>query len=310
MATFEHYKFTFSETWRDLAGGPMRSLLPEFVDKDNKKGVSALIDSAGPGPDKTTSLTRNKKTRATYENDASKTLAKWVEIHTPHDEITQVRTFAYPYLNEWGHTFDEDESLLEIVDPTNKKVRQGMRVIWKTRDQHIVNGIKADTVSRVQSTSADEVSPENISFPGSQKIDAGTANKVLLTDLTAVTRLFRDQYVDSRIYGLISPTTEKNLIDNNDKIHNTDFVDKADYFMTGKLPQIYGISFITHPLVEDDKLYFFTSDAIVMNQFTPFKASISKVAEKREGTQAYMRENIDAVRVDDLKVVHMTIPSS
>lgn len=307
MATFEHYKYTFSETVRELAGGPMRSLLPEFVDKDNKKGASALLDSAGPGPDKTTSLTTGKKTRSTYEADGSKTLAKWVEIHTPHDEITQIRTFAYPYLNEWGHTFDEDEPLLEIVDPTNKKVNQGMRVIWKARDQHVINGIAAASVSRVQSTSTNEVTPETIAFPAGQEVDTDANDAVGLTDLTKVNKMFRDQYIDQRVYCLVSPATEKLIIDGNSDIHNTDFVDKSEYFMNGTLPAVYGISFICHPLIPDDKLYFFTKEAIVMNQFKPFKASISKVAEKREGTQAYMRETLDAVRVDDLQVVHMTI---
>ena len=307
MATFEHYQHTFSNNVRDLAGGPMRSVLPEFVDKDNQGGKVAYLDSAGPGADITDSALTDKKTRKSYEMEASKTLEKWNEIHTPHNEITKLRTLSMPRLIEWGHTFDEDEDILEIVDPTNKTVRQGMRSVVKARDQLILNGITAPAVSRVDSSSADEVSPVTIVFPASQQIDTGQNDIVLLTDLTSIGEAFETQYVDEKIYVLVNPTTKKIIIDNNEKIHDTDFVNKHAYFHEGKLPDVYGLCFITHPLVADNKLYAFTKEAIILNQYKAFKSSLSKVPELREGHQVYLREKLDCKRVDDLKVVHMTI---
>lgn len=310
MATFEHYKHTFTQNVRDLAGGPMRSVLPEFVDKDNQSGKVVYLDSAGPGADTTASALTAKKTRKTYEADASKSLAKWNEIHTPHNEITKLRTLSTPQLNEWGHTFDEDEDILEIVDPTNKTVRQGMRTIFKTRDQIILNGIKAASVSRVDSSSSDEVSPVTVNFPAGQQIDTAADDVVTLKDISAAVAMFEDQYIDDRIFCLISPTTKKIIIDNNEKIHSTDFVSRSGYFESGDLPEIYGVSFISHPLVEENKLYYFCKEAIVLNQFKGFESSLSKVPHLREGTQAYMREKIDCKRVDDLKVVHQTITTT
>lgn len=310
MATFEHYQHTFSNNVRDLAGGPMRSVLPEFVDKDNQGGKVAYLDSAGPGADITASALTNKKTRKTYEADGSKTLAKWNEIHTPHNEITKLRTLSQPQLIEWGHTFDEDEDILEIVDPTNKTVRQGMRSVFKARDQVILNGITAASVSRVDSTSTDEVSPVTVTFPASQQIDTGQNDIVLLTDFTSILEKFEDQYIDEKIYVLVNPTTKKIIIDNNEKIHDTDFVNKHAYFHDGKLPDVYGLCFITHPLVADNKLYAFTKEAIILNQYKAFKSSLSKVPELREGHQVYLREKLDCKRVDDLKVVHMTITTA
>jgi hypothetical protein len=307
MATFEHYKHTFSNNVRDLAGGPMRSVLPEFVDKDNQGGKVAYLDSAGPGADITATALTAKTTRKTYEADGSKTLAKWNAIHTPHNEIVKVRTLSQPQLIEWGHTFDEDEDILEIVDPTNKTTRQGMRSMVKAKDQLILNGITAASVSRVNSTSTDEVSPVTINLPASQAIDTAANDVVTLEDFTSILEKFENQYIDEKIYVLISPTTKKVIIDNNEKIHNTDFVNKHSYFHGGELPDVYGMCFITHPLVDDDMLYAFTKEAIILNQYKAFTSSISKVPELREGTQAYMREKLDCKRVDDLKVVHMTI---
>lgn len=310
MATFEHYQHTFSNNVRDLAGGPMRSVLPELVDKDNQKGKVAYLDSAGPGPDKAPTQLTAKKTRKTYEADGSKSLAKWNEIHTPHDEISKLRTLSTPQLNEWGHTFDEDEDILEIVDPTNKTVRQGMRTVFKTRDQIILNGIKATSVSRVDSSSSDEVSPVTVNFPAGQSINTGQNDIVKLTDISAAKAMFEDQYIDEQIFCLVSPTTKKLIIDNNEKIHDTDFVSRSGYFESGALPEIYGVNFISHPLADENKLYYFCKEAIVMNQYKAFKSTLGKVEHMRDGTQAYLREKIDCKRVDDLKVVHQTITTA
>jgi hypothetical protein len=295
---------------RDLAGGPMRSILPDFCEKENKKGSVVYLDSAGPGSDLSQSDLKAKKTRKTYEADGSKTLAKWNEIHTPHNEISKVRTLSEPKLLEWGHTFDEDEDILEIVDPTNKTIRQGMRSIFKARDQQVIDAISAGSVSRVNSSSTDEISPVTVNFPAGQAVDSDANDVISLTDISKVRAMFEDQYVDDEIYALISPTMKKVIIDNNEKVHDMDFVSRGAYFESGKLPEIYGIKFIPHPLVADDKVLAFCKEALVLNQYEAFKSSLSKVPHLREGTQAYMREKVDVKRVDDLKVVHLTMTSA
>jgi len=310
MATFEHYKQTFTTTWRDLAGTQYKTMLPEFVDKDNKRGEIAYLDSAGPGADITDTDLKTKKTRKSYEADASKTLEKWNAIHTPHNEINKEKTAISPRLLEWGHTFDEDEDILELIDPTNKTISQGMRTFMKAKDTMIINGISAASVNRVTSASADSTDLQAISLPASQTIDTGQHDIVLLSDLRKICERFEDAYVDEKKFVLINPIVKTILIDNNDKIHDTDFVDRHSYFHEGKLPQIYGLHFIVHPLMPTDKLYAWSKDAIVWNQFKAFESTISKVPEIREGTQAYIREKADCKRVDDLKVVHMTITTA
>ena len=310
MATFEHYKQTFTTTWRDLAGTQYKTMLPEFVDKDNKRGEIAYLDSAGPGADITDTDLKTKKTRKSYEADASKTLEKWNAIHTPHNEINKEKTAISPRLLEWGHTFNEDEDIFELIDPTNKTISQGMRTFMKAKDTMIINGISAASVNRVTSASADSTDLQAISLPASQTIDTGQHDIVLLSDLRKICERFEDAYVDEKKFVLINPIVKTILIDNNDKIHDTDFVDRHSYFHEGKLPQIYGLHFIVHPLMPTDKLYAWSKDAIVWNQFKAFESTISKVPEIREGTQAYIREKADCKRVDDLKVVHMTITTA
>lgn len=310
MATFEHYKHQFSDVVRELAGDPMRAILPEFVEMDNQQGSVAYLDSVGGGNDLSESNLTAKDTRKSYEAINSPTLSDWNDIHTPHEEINKERTLTKPKLLEWGHTFDEDEDILEIVDPTNKTVRQGMRKLFKLKDKLIIDAIKAASVARVTSQSSDEIDPVTVTFPAAQEIDSAADDVITLTDLTHIRELFEDQYVDDNIFALISPKMKRIIIDNNDKVHDTDFVSRAGYFEAGTLPDIYGISFITHPQVEDDKIYAFSREAIVWNQFKGMESSLSRVPQYREGIQAYIREKADAKRVDDKKVVHLTMTSS
>lgn len=310
MATFEHYRHQFSDVVRELAGDPMRAILPEFVDMDSQVGSVVYLDSIGGGDDLSESDLTTKDTRKSYEAKNSPTLSDWNDIHTPHEETVKERTLAKPKLLEWGHTFDEDEDLLEVVDPTNKTVRQGMRKLFKLKDKLIIDAIKAASVSRVTDTSTDEIDPVTVTFPAAQQIDSAADDVVTLTDLTAIRELFEDQYVDDQIFALISPQMKRVIIDNNDKVHNTDFVSRAGYFETGLLPDIYGISFITHPQVENNKIYAFCRESIVWNQFKGMESSLSRVPQYREGVQAYIREKADAKRVDDKKVVHLTMTSA
>lgn len=301
-----HYKQQFTDTVRDLAGSPMRSIMREFVDKENKKGSIVYLDSAGAGEDLTHYDLKDKKNRKTYEADESKTLAKWNAIHTPHNDITRQRTISSPKIVEWGHVFDEDEDILELLDPQNKVVRQGMRSVFKAQDKQIIDAIAAASVSRVDGDTS-EITPETISFPGGQAFNTAQHAYVSLKDISTIMQKFEDQYVTERVFCLISPTTKKGIIDNNEKVHDTDFVDRHSYFHDGKLPDIYGVHFIPHPLVANNKFFAFTKEAIVCNISKGLESDFDKVPNQRCGYQAYVREKSDTKRVDDLQVTHGTI---
>lgn len=313
MPDMTHYFQQFNANVRDLAGSPHRSVLREVVSKDNKTGSVVYLDCAGAGSDLTIQdLKTNKKTRKTYEADGSKTLAKFNEIFTPHNDITRQRTLANPKLIEWGHSFDEDEDILEIVDPQNKVTRQGMRSIWKAEDQLIINGIGAPSVIRVDGATS-EVTPQTVNMPIGQVFNTAQNDYISRKDMTKIVQLFEDQYVTERIFCLISPTAKRGIIDNDDKITDSDFLSHAaafdgdGKFRPGAFPEVFGVHFIVHPLVAANKFYAFTEQAIVLNEFKAFKSDISIAETQRYSYIAYMREKCDCKRVDDLQVAHGTI---
>ena len=316
MPDMTHYFQQFSANVRDLAGSPKRAILRELVAHENKTGSVVYLDSAGAGDDLSIQdLKTDKKTRKTYEAEESKTLAKFNAIFTPHDDITRQRTLANPKLIEWGHSFDEDEDILEIVDPQNKTVRQGMRSIWKQQDQQIINGIKAASVVRVDGDTS-EVTPETVNFPGGQAFDTAQDDYMGRKDISRLVQLFEDQYVTDPIYCLISPTAKRGLIDNDDKITDSDFLahgaafSEEGKFAPNKFPDIYGVHFIVHPLVPVLKFYAWTKESVVLNMFKGFKSSMDVSPEQRFSYIAYMREKADCKRCDDLQVVHGTITES
>jgi hypothetical protein len=302
-----HAKQVFTDNVRDLAGSPMRSMLKEFVDHDSQKGSVVYLDSAGAGDDVVIEdLKTDKKSRKTYEADATKTLEKFNAIFTPHNEISRQRTLSQPKLLRRGHSFDEDEDILELVDPKNKVIRQLFRAIVKGEDQLILNGIKASSVVRVDGDTS-EITTETVSFPASQQFTTANAGYIHLKDISTICQKFEDQYVTEPIFCLISPTDKKGIIDNNDKVHDTDFVNSHSYFHDGKLPDIYGVHFIPHPLVSAGSFYAFTKEAIVMNTYSAFKSSLTQEGLQNMSYVAYLREKLDCKRVDDLQVVHGTV---
>ena len=318
MATFEHYRQQFAENVRDLAGAPNRSILPQLVARESLTGSVAYLDFEKPDTAKGASDLKAKATRDAFESglDAkgdsftNGTLSSFNSIFTPHDQTIKERTLIQPQLIEYGHNFDEDVDILNIVDPANSTVRNMMRNVYKDEDNLIINAIKAATVSRVTSSSTNETSPTNIAFPTSQKIGAGgedfgssDSTFITLDDIGRIRELMETQYVDSKVYCLISPTTKRLMRANITALTDSDFVGATAFFTGGGLPDVDGITFISHPSILATEFYAFTADSIVFNTFNPLTTSLNEIAVQRNSIQAYIREKVDAKRVDDLGVV-------
>jgi hypothetical protein len=308
---FERFRQRFSDTIRDLAGSPERSYFPETVEQDSLTGSVVYLDSVGPkDPANVNDLTATNTMRG-FEA-SSKAFADYNSVMTPFMDTTYQRTLSTPQLIEWGHTFSEWEDLLDIIDPTNRITWAGMRSIFKARDQLFLNALSASSVSRVNGSASNEVTPVSVNFPASQKINSAQQDKFLIQDISHAQRIFEDNYVnDEQVMALISPQTKQSLIDNNDRIMDYNFVSRSRrWFEEGELPDIYGVVFLVSPLVANDKAYFYTRSGLIWNTSRGLTSSLDRVPQIRNGTQAYMRESVDCKRIDDLKVVEMTIQSS
>jgi hypothetical protein len=199
--------------------------------------------------------------------------------------------------------------VLHIVSPQNATVRNLMRNVFTDEDQLIINGIKAANVGRVTSASANEITASTIALPGSQSFDTENVGYIDVDDIGTIREKMETNFVDSKIFCLISPADKRLMRKNNKDLANRDFVGSDEYFKSGKLPDIDGVHFIVHPLITQGEFYAFSSDAIVLNTFSPLKSDMSREGTMRYSHQVYIREKLDCKRVDDLQVVHGTVAS-
>lgn len=297
-----HYKQMFTEACKQLAGSQSRSLLRELVGYERLKGEVAYLDAIEPDDEADVMALTDKPTRAAYELEVAPDLADWTALMTPHMAANKVRTLITPLLIEWGHHFDEDEDILEFVDPTSREIQQGFRRMWRRTDQIILAAIGAATVQRGKTNCAGDVSA--VAFPDAQRITV--ADGVFDKDVCSeVKSKFEDQYVDDeQIFGVISPTTKHNLIvASGGTLHSGDFVSKQGFFEKGLLPEVYGVHLVVHPLVPDCAAAFWTRNGVTWGQFKERKEDLAVSPDQRFHTVAYVREKANAVRVDDSRVV-------
>ena len=84
MSLDGRWKVAYSDTIKELAGFQNRSLLKEFVEKDAKRGESALFDTIAPADEaEFNDMVNDTKYRADFEDIGSPVLDDCLAIHPP-----------------------------------------------------------------------------------------------------------------------------------------------------------------------------------------------------------------------------------
>jgi hypothetical protein len=339
-----YYKQQFSDTVMQLAGSPDRSMLKGAISFKRCRGEAASIDTIDTGlsftnwedADNAWSALKDKSTHPDYiaartaylaaaaaltgsedVTDLTPLTATFENVktatETPHNEVAKARTIVVPDLVEWGHYFDEDEELLEMADPTSMTTRQGMKAIWWREDAKVLGALRAATVTRARRYASEGGTAIDFATVGHPNgvIAPGASTAVTMTkDLFAqVKEKFEANYCgNERIFGVISPAMKTALIAaSGSTIHSSDFVTARQLFETGDLPDIYGVSLMVHPLVKANEPVFFTEAACVWAEFKPLEVSVGIDPAHRFQKVVYIREKAGCVRVDDKRVVWVTL---
>lgn len=315
MALQTHYKDMFTDSVRFLAGSPKRSLLKTFASKRDVKGQVAYLDSVSPlsgmdtraGNDWTD--LKDKPTQKAYYDAGTETFEEYKKTLVPHQEINRQRTLVTPKLIERSHWFDEDEDIFELTDPQGKTINALMRDIFYSEDKLILDALRAASVQRGGRLGTSDVSA--VDFPASQQLTVENDNLYLdLEGISKIRELWDDKYMsDSKIYAVISPTQKRLMINNNEKIHDYDFVSRRGWFEKGELPDIYGVHFIVHPQVIDTEFLAWSDGGITWANFRGLRSWVKSSPAHRDQDIFYISEKADCVREDDNLVVQGTIQS-
>ena len=310
MALDSHWKVAYSETIKELAGFQNRSLLKEFVEKDAKRGESALFDTIAPADEaEFNDMVTDTNYRADFETIGSPVLDDWLAIQTPHMNVEQDKVLCAPYENIWAHSFRKKDEIAENANTNSIKLKQGMKKIFKNQDKWILDALSRATEQRGK----DIANAVPVAFPVTQQLNiaSGTFDKSVCS---AILRIFENNYNDTDpIYCVISPEAKESLINQSgDTIHSSDFVDRKG-LERGELPNIYGVHMIVHPLVKDyagaydDAFFAWTPSAITYNQFDPLSTEMDQMPTQKFNTVLQVCEYIGACRIDDLGVVQGTL---
>lgn len=314
MALDTHYKGMYDDAVKQLVGTQDRSLLKEFTSKSSKAGEAVSMDAMSPNDEANVTAMSSIVTRASLEDGANTldTLAELLSLRTPHMDVTRQRTWMSAYEIDWGHTMDKIDKLNEVTDPSSMKLKQGLRTIYKKEDARIFTALSASTVTRGKeagNTSA-------VAFPAAQKISIASSSYFGLDTVAEIKEKFENQFVWSgQIVCVISPKTKRLwLAQERGDIQSKDFVDTSEYFRTGRLPQIDGVTFLCHPHVtdyanqsgdsiNDDYFYAWDPQGVWWNQWDPLTTEMDKAPTEKFNVIAYMREFCNCARIDDNLVV-------
>lgn len=312
MAANTHWKSMYGDLVQRLIGNQYKSLLAALFGKANKKGDAVFFDAIAPSDDVTvTAMSSDTAHRLTYETLSSPALSDWVALHTPHMDVDKQRTICLPSKVEFGHVFRDIDEVAENASDHSDVLRAGMGQIMRQRDYQILTALFASTASRGK----DSAALSNVAFPAGQQINE--ADGVFdLNTITSIRKTFENNYCDpsERIVCVLSPAAKKNLIDGSrSTIRSTDFVDSAKYFATGELPDVEGVSLITHPLVSSfagaytDCFVAFQMSAGKLNTFKALATDLAVDPGMKFQWTLYLRELIGACRIDDKKVIQGTL---
>ena len=310
MALDSHWKVVYGDKIKELAGFQTRSLLKEYVEKDAKRGESALFDTIAPADDaEFNDMVTDTNYRADFETIGTPVLDDWLALQTPHMNVAQDKVLCAPYENIWAHWFRNKDEIAENANTDSIKLKQGMKRIVRNEDKWILDALSRSTEQRGK----DVASAVAVPFPVTQQLNiaSGTFNK---ETCSAILRIFENNYKeDEPIYCVISPEAKEDLINSSGAtIHSSDFVDGRN-FEKGNLPNVYGIHLIVHPLVKEfsgsypDAFFAWCPSAITYNQFDPLKTEMEDVASQKFNTVLQVREYIGTCRMDDLGVVQGTL---
>lgn len=322
MATVNYAKARakFDESIQELAGSPQRSLLRELATFQQPVkelyGDEAFLDAvdAKNSDAAERAATSTYKTRENYESIATPALSDWHAIHTPHMDVAEEKTQVVPNYIRWGHTWMKHDKMWKGISSQSTDMRAGMSKIWFQQDAQILAGLSAATVTRVVSGAAGSSTTSTVTFSavngGSQVFNTLQNDYVSIEDAGLIASKFETQYVSGPIFAIISPTTKRLMKANNPELYDTDFVNSHRFFHKNELPDVDGISFVSHPQMPDDKVYIFSPGGIQLGMWEPLGTDLGQDPGQNFATIGLIQEQCDVKRRDDLKCAIMTITSS
>jgi hypothetical protein len=197
------------------------------------------------------------------------------------------------------------DDVLRGIDVKSPTMMSLGSALFKSEDLLAINAALAPTVSReLDNTGA----KSDVAMPASQEYETENVGYITPNDLSNMDAIFRDEYVNDEKYVCMSPKTAAAMKNNSrDYFQNVDFIGRMGALADGIVEKAESFSVLVVPQIPDGVFFAFCQRAITANTWDARTSRIDQLPTQRFATQLYTRQDVNAVRNDDLGVVHGTI---
>jgi hypothetical protein len=300
------FRQSFSDNVEELIGLPTAPVLMKMFSQESKGGDSVRIDGLIANEAIVTD-TKLIESRGDFES-GGKLFADWLEIQTPYTGSTKQGSFVSPQTIEASDTIGRNEDVLRNIDIKSPLMTSLASAIYKKEDLLAITAAQAPEVLRELDRDGTKA---NVAMPASQEYETANVGFIDPNDLSLIDAKFRDEYVNDEKFLVVNPTTAALMKNNSrDYFQNVDFIGRMGALADGVIEMAESFKILVVPQVPANTFFAFCQRAITCNTWTSRISELDVLPTQRHATQLYTTQDVNAVRNDDLGVVHGTIKTS
>lgn len=299
------YRQSFSDNIDILIGDPKAPVLMKMFSKETKKGDSVRIDGLKAN-DAVVVNTYDIESRRDHADLTD--FAAWKAIQTPYTGVVKQGSFVSSKTIKAVDVIGSSEDLLRIIDVKSPTMVSLAQSIYKQEDLLAVTAALAPSVLRELNRDGTQAT---VSMPSSQEYETENVGYIGPNDLSNIDAIFRDEYVNAEKYVVVNPVTAAAMKNNNrDYFQSVDFIGRMGALNDGIIEMAEGFHVLVVPQVPTGVFFAFCKQAITCNIWRNQTSRVSELPTQNYDVQLYSELALNAVRNDDLGVVHGTIKVS
>jgi len=294
------YRQAFSDNVDQLIGLPTSPVLMKTFSQESKRGDSIRIDGLIAN-DAIVTPTADLPSR----RDGSADFTEFLAFQTPFTGSRKQGSYMSPQTIEAVDQIPKKDDVLRGIDVKSPTMQSIASAIYKKEDLLAITAALAPEVLReLDNTGA----KANVSMPSSQEYETENVGYITPNDLANMDAIFRDEYVNDEKFVVVNPATAAAMKNNSrDYFQNVDFIGRMGALADGNLERAENFTILVVPQVPTGQFFAFCKRAITCNTWTARTSELDVLPTQRFATQLYTCQDVNAVRNDDLGVVHGTI---
>ena len=293
------YRQAFSDNVEQLIGLPTAPVLMKMFSQESKRGDSIRIDGLIANDAIVTATSALPSRR---DGAATPIFDDFISYQTPFTGSRKQGSYMSSQSIEAVDQIPKKDDVLRGIDVKSPTMQSLASAIYKKEDLLAITAVQATNVLReLDNTGA----KANVAMPASQEYTSENVGYVSPDDLANIDAIFRDEYVNDEKYFCINPTDAAKMKNNNrDYFQSVDFIGRMGAFADGNLERAENFTILVVPQIPLGTFFAFCKRAVTCNTWTARTSELDVLPTQRFATQLYTCQDVNAVRNDDLGVVH------